>query len=113
MQKLTIVGLSKDEVVRRTASFNLGQSIYVIDWTTAKPILMSGYILYIGIEHPLQFDNFVYLINRGMLAEEKKLYYENEIYSSKYVAARELAKQMRKHLVTLKAIMNQPYYEHV
>ncbi len=112
MQKLTILDGYKGEFVRRTAKFNLGQNVFVVDWCHKKPILMSAYILAIGIDAPTQVDNFIYMLNRGMHLEEQKKYYEDEIYESKYIAARELAKQMRKHLLNLKEMMKHPYYKH-
>lgn len=111
MQKLTIFTGYKGDKVKRTAKFNLGQNVFVIDWAKSRPILMDAYILYVGLEHPLQCDNFVYFINRGLPLEERKMYYENEIYGSRYVACRELAKQMRSHLTKLKEMMKHPYYK--
>ena len=52
MQKLTLHcwdNINKSDKKYVTAKFNIGQRVYVFDWSTTKPIILESYILAIGV----------------------------------------------------------------
>jgi hypothetical protein len=112
MQKLTIKNgfNNKDNSTYKTAKFNIGQNVVVIDWSLKKPVLLNVYILFIGIEHPCQSDDLIYIVDRSLPVENLKKYYENEIYSSQTEAAKFLIKSMKEQTLRLKEMKNHPYF---
>lgn len=109
MQKLTIIDSIQGKI-HRTAKYNIGQNVYVIEWREGKPIIMNCYILFIGIEHN-QYDDFMYMVNLGMRLEEHKKYYEKDIYDSKEKCLRAIEKQLKYHLTGIKEMKRHPYYK--
>jgi len=115
MQKLTLHcwdNINKSDKKYVTAKFNIGQRVYVFDWSTTKPIILESYILAIGVESIFQSDNLIYLIDRQLKDDDYKKYYEKDVYCTRSDAAKSLIKLMKKQSMILKDMLNHPYYKY-
>jgi hypothetical protein len=105
VQNLTIHTYEKK--IRKRSPLNIGQNVYVIDYSLSKPVIIEGNILAIGICSQYQTDDLIYFIDRSLMkSEEFKQYYLRDIYLTKEAAIKNLAKELRKYIAKLEESAN-------
>jgi len=116
MQKLTILKWDFDKNTRKKskvykkAKYNLGQEVIIIDWKLGKPHLLQATVLGIGIVHPLQGDDFVYILDKLIKNDSLERFYENEIYPDRLQALKKINQILRSTLKIVKDAKTHPYY---
>jgi len=115
LQKLTIIlpFLGSQQIEKKSviAKYNIGQRIYYIECMKGDAHIMSGYVLFIGVEHPLQGDDLKYMIDKQVRNSNGHEYittldsfYENELFYDGSDAAKYLLKKIKDQISRLKLI---------